>query len=510
MAHLGRGVRLLVCAAVLQWLPAGAAHAEGTAGAGKWSRPATLSDCPGAGRPQVVFPSDKPTRGTGPGAIVWSASPPCPGGAGVRVAAIGPEDVPGPPTEPRTAAGAAIVLRGPVAATAGPYGRIVIAAASAAPPTIPAAGLLLTEGPAGGPFAAPIAAGLAASPFALTTAYLGDVALVSMGGARRGGLAHRRGNARRGELARPRGKAGRAGSVQRVLAAQRRGEAEPTGGLRLRVQRHHANRFAAPVQVSAGWGAPIEALAVALDFRSDALVVWARRGSVYARELPATGAPHRVERLGAVGRGPASGARIAAVLSDDDRAIVAWSDRRGGRTSVYVSRSQAGVRFGSPRLLESFSDPSDLPSYKDSPQIVRLSSESVMMAWTGAENGHWVVRTAAIDLNGVSVPSTISPPGSDALLAALAPGPDDEALALWTEPQPTPTGPNLGWQAIFAARGIDASPARTIFAAGEQVAPPGPNSDATVAVDPDSDRAVVAWRTGACAVDYSLHAIGGA
>jgi hypothetical protein len=42
------------------------------------------------------------------------------------------------------------------------------------------------------------------------------------------------------------------------------------------------------------------------------------------------------------------------------------------------------------------------------------------------------------------------------------------------------------------------------------VAPPGPNSDATVAVDPDSDRAVVAWRTGVGAVDYSLHAIGGA
>jgi hypothetical protein len=256
MAHLGRGVRLLVCAAILQLLPASAVHAEGTTGAGRWSAPATLSSCPGTGTPQVVFPSDRPTRDTGPGAIV------------------------------------------------------------------------------------------------------------------------------------------------------------------------------------------------------------------------------------------------------------AWSDRRAGQTSVYLSRSEVGVRFGSPQLLESFPDPPGLPGYEGSPRLVRLSSESVMIAWTGAENGHWVVRTAAIDLGGVGAPSTISPPGSDALLAALAPGPDDEALALWTEPQPTPTGLDLGWQAIFAARGIDASPTRTIFAAAEQVAPPGPNSDATVAFDPDSDRAVVAWRTGAGAITYAIRAPG--
>jgi hypothetical protein len=380
----------------------------------------------------------------------------------VRVAAIDPEDIPGQPADPRTAAARPIALRGPLAATAGPYGRVVIAASSAGEPSTRAGGLLLTEGPAGGPFAAPLAIDPPASTFAFTTAYLGDVALLS----------------------------------------------SDAGGVQLRVQRHHASRFAAPAQVSTGAGASIGALTVALDYRSDALAVWTQEGSIYARELPASGAPHPVQRLGAVGLGPASGAQIAAVLSDDDRAIVAWADRHAGQTSVYVARSQPGVRFDGPQLLERFSDPPDLPAYEDSPRIVRLSFESVMMAWTGAEAGHWVIRTAAIDLDGVHTPSTISPPGRDALLAALAAGPDGEALALWTEPQQTPAGLDLGRQAIFAARGFDAYPGRTDFAAGEEIAAPGPNSEATVALDPDSDRAVAAWRTGAGELAYAIRAPG--
>jgi hypothetical protein len=466
---LGRAVALLVlvCAIALAVLPVATAGAEGTAGteavtaAAQWSQPAILSDCPGTGAPHVVFPSDSPTHGTGPGAIVWSASSPCPAGAGVLVAAISPEDdVPGQPTLPLTAAGQTIALRGSVAATPGPYGRIVIAGASAGEHTAPAGELLLTEGRADGPFASPTALGGPASTFAFTTAYLGDVAFAS-----------------------------------------------PADGVQLRVQRHHADDFAAPVLLdAAGTGSSsVQALTVALDYRSDALAVWSAQGSLYARELPAAGAPQAVQRLGP---SPPAGARIAAVLSDDDRAIVAWSDRHAGQTSVYVSRSQPGVRFTGPQLLESFPDPPDLPTYVVSPRLVRLSSESVMLAWTGAPAGHWAIRVAAIDLHGVRPPSTISPAGQDALLAALAPGPDDEALALWTEPLQTAAGVDLGSQAIFAARGFDAYPGHTAFAAGEEVAPPGPNSEATVALDPDSDRAVAAWRTGAGELAYAIRAPG--
>lgn len=419
----------------------------------------------------MVFPEDSPTHGTGPGAIVWSVTAPCSSGAGagVLVAPISAADLPGQPAAPRTAAGATIALRGPVSATGGSSGRVVIAAAS------PKRGLMLTEGSAGGPFTSPLALGGPASMFAFATGYLGDAALAS--------------------LADPHGRT----------------------DVQLRVQRFYASAFAPPAEVTAtrarggagtggaaGTGA-IEALTVALDFRSDRLVVFSRGGSLLARELPGKGAPHVVQRLGP---SPPAGAHVAAVLSDDDRAIVAWTVRHAGLTSVYVSHSQPGVRFAAPHLLEEFPDPPGLPGYIDSPQLVRLSSESVILAWTGAAAGHWAIRAAAIDQGGVLPPSTLSPAGRDALLAGLAPGPNDEALALWSEPQPSATSLDLGSQAIYAARGFDGYPERVKFADAELLAPPGPNSDATVAFDPDSDRAVAAWRTGAGALAYAVRAPG--
>ncbi len=481
---------------------AGAERTVGTARASAWSAPATLSSCPGTGTPHVVFPSDSPTHGTGPGAIVWSASYPCPGGAGAHVAVISPEDVPGQAGRPRAWNGQALALRGPLSASAGPYGRIVIAAASAEGSTAPAGGLLLTEGQAGGPFTRPIAPGGPASSFAFSTGYLGDVALLWMGGTQLD------------ELTPPLGESGSLGSVQAGVVGTEAPLGEDTGstgGVQLGMQRHYANRFAAPLQVStgagadAGTGASIDALTVALDYRSDALAVWAQQGSVYARELPASGTPGPVQRLGPC---PLTGARIAAVISDDDRAIVAWTDRWAGESSVYVSRSQTGVRFGAPELIERFHDPNYLSAYAVSPRIVRLSSESVMMAWTGMEAGHLVIRTAAIDLHGVRTPSTISPPGSDALLDALAPGPENEVLALWSEPQQTPTGLNLHQEAIFAARGFNDYPGQTAFTAPEQVAAAGPNREASVALDPSSDRAIAVWRSGAGAVAYAVRSAG--
>jgi hypothetical protein len=432
----------------------------------------------------VVFPEDSPTHATGPGAIVWSVTAPCPAGAGVLLAPISSSDLPGQPATPHTTAGAPIALRGPVAATGGPHGRVVIAAASAGE-------LALTEGTAGAPFTAPLALGGPASAFSFATAYLGDAALASLA------------------------------------------DPHDRTQVQLRVQRYFASSFAPPAKVSAAGGdgsagggagggggrgdgkgasggggagnASIQALTVALDFRSDRLVVFSQGGSLFARELPGKGAPHAIQRLGP---SPPTGAHVAAVLSDDNRGIVAWTVRHSGQTSVYVSQSQSGVHFTAPRLLEEFPDPPTLPAYVSSPLLIRLSSESVMLAWTGAVAGHWAIRAAAIDQRGVLPPTTLSPAGRDALLAGLAPGPNDEALALWSEPQPSAAGLDLGEQAIYASRGFDGYPEQVKFAAPELLAPPGPNSDATVAFDPDSDRAVAAWRTGAGALAYAVRAPG--
>ncbi len=217
--------------------------------------------------------------------------------------------------------------------------------------------------------------------------------------------------------------------------------------------------------------------------------------------MPASGGVHPIQRLDSTGANP----RIAALLSDDNRAILAWSEESKGETSIYVDRSHVGVRFGAPTLLERFHNPGGLPSPTASPALVRLSSESVMMAWSGASEGRWAVRTAAIDLQGIGSPTTVSSPSQNALLADLAPGPNGDALVIWTQPQQSPAGTfELEDQAVFAARGFDAYPKRTIFGQPEEVAPPGPNHDATVALDPASDEALALWRGQGNALQYAI------
>jgi hypothetical protein len=488
------GVAMLASTALVIVLP------TSVQSTGPWSQPATLAACSAPGSPAIAFPSDSPQHGTGPGAIVWGAAARCPGGGGgPRVAAIAPDDdAPGSPFAARTPAGRALAIGAPLTVAAAPHGRILLAgaagaarSASAAEPAGAAGGaraaggggtgerglasvadtrakssLLLSEGPAGGPFDAPRATGGAAAPLAVANAYLGDVALASPSG-------------------------GRAGAIE------------------LRMHRYYMDVFQPPTPIAGGEG--VEGLALALDYRSDALATWERDGVIYTRFMP--GSDRSEYPIRRVARA-APGARIAAVLSDDNRAILAWTETRGGTTSVYAELSGTGVRFGAPRLLERFADPGGGPPPRGGgPRLVRLASESVMLAWSGAVAGHWVVHTAAVDLNGVRQIETVSPPGRDAVLADLTPGPSDEAYALWSEPRTSAQGSlDYGDQALYAARGIDAYPGRTIFAAPEQIAAAGvagTTGEAAVGVDPDTDRALAAWRTRGGVIDYSLRALGG-
>ena len=424
-----------------------------------WSAPAAVSDCATAAAARVVFPSDRPGHATGHGAIVWSAAAGCPGGEGARVSSIGRGEVPGAATIPRTAAGRPIAPRAPLLATGGPHGEIVIAGSTTGTGTVGPRNGLLVQGRSAGPFSTLTPVGGSATPMALTTAYLGDVALASPP------------------------------------------SEPPRSGVQVHVERFFSRRFLRNASASvSGAGVP-RTLALAMDYRSDALAVWVQGAAIYARDLPGSGSKHPIQRLAGVLSTPT----ITALLSDDNRAIVAWAEQRGSVTSVYIDRSATGVRFGAPRLLERFRDPDGLPSPTASPTLVRLSSESVMLAWAGAAEGHWVVRTAPVDLNGVGAIGTIAAPGADALLSSLAPGPHGEALVLWTEPLPTAAGPpDARRQAIFAARGIDALPGRTVFGEPEQVAPPGPVSDASVALDPDSGRALAVWQGERASLEYSI------
>ena len=284
------------------------------------------------------------------------------------------------------------------------------------------------QGPAGGPFAPLGALAGPARPGSLFTAYLGDLALA----------------------------APIAGGLDR-------------DGLELRVERYFARSLSPTVTVE-GKGGAIEAPTVSLDFRTDAILAWRQAGALWARDLPAHGGNEPTQRLASVSPAP----RVTDLISDDNRAMVAWADERAGRTSIYFDYSGPSVRFGRPQLLERFANPAGAPYPSTAPLLVRLSSESVMLAWNGAQDGHWVVRTAAIDLHGLRGRSTISNPGSDALLADLQPGPQGEAIALWSGPQrgrrrqarPPRAGARRGTRDRRAARDHDLRRARAGRAGG--------------------------------------------
>jgi hypothetical protein len=427
--------------------PIGSALAPGGA-TGRWSTPVQLAPCPSAGPPRVVFPSDAPSHATGRGALVWSAAARCAGAPGARIDAIAPGAGPAAALEPRSAAVVPLAPVGSLSVAGAPRGRIAIAGADPQRPGHE----LVVEGRAGGPFATLAPAGGGGSGVALATAYLGDLALLRPAG---GALSL---------------------EVQRWFGG-------PPGPARLLGLPAH--------------GAPPAPAAVALDYRSDALVAWARGGSVSATDVPAGRLARPTERLGPAG----ARAQIVTLLSDDGRGMVMWTEQAGASTSVWFDYSAPGPRFGAPRLLEHINDPGGRPPPAGAPKLIRLSSESVMAAWPAAEGGRWVVRTAPVDQHGVRTVDTIAAARGDALLDALAPGPRGDAVILLSEPEGAPdAGP-----ALLAARGSEAG-GRTIFAPLEAVAEDVPANNATVAIEPGSDRALAAWQGAGGAVFYSLRA----
>src|SRR6202043_3619392 len=120
-----------------------------------------------------------------------------------------------------------------------------------------------------------------------------------------------------------------------------------------------------------------------------------QNGAIYAHMLRASGRPERTQRVGVSAPDP----QLRALVSDNDHGMIAWStdDVANGaqsRTRDYVALSDAGVRFTRPRLLASFVDPARVGLRPGSLALVRLSTENVLLAWTDAEHGHYVVRAA--------------------------------------------------------------------------------------------------------------------
>jgi hypothetical protein len=433
-----------------------AVHSKTSSHGRVWSGPVTLARCSLAQAPQVVFPLSTPFRRTGPGAIVFSAGASCPAGAGPRIAAIAQDDVPAQAHPAKTAADRPVALTRTSGVAATAHGQILILGTAGTSGSLPKA--LFSEGPAGGPFTPAKPLGGPSEPLGLATAYLGDVAIAAPAGAR-------------------------------------------GGGVRVRIQHYYASRSATPTTLRGPSGAQ-RALTVALDYRTDALAVWWQHGRLYARERRTNGTIAPLQRFATAGRD----IEIAALISDDGRGIVAWMDRHPHSARLYLDISGPDMRFGRPRLLERLRFPHEGPPPDGSLRLVRLSTESVLAAWTGTREGRYVVRAARIGLNGPRTTSTISTPDGDAVLLALATGPRGDAVALWTQAPSASAGRKSALQRIMAARGVPSSRGAIRFGAPELLTPPGRYTGASVAIDPDSDRAVASWREQSGAIRYALRA----
>ena len=385
---------------------------QGGAAPGPWSAPAALSACAADRRRAGALPEREPDRPHRARERSCGAPDPrCPGGAGARVAVLGRGERPGRSTLPLSAAGAVIAPYGALEASAAPRGQIVIAGSRPSAPSQ----LLADPGHGHRPVRDPA-----------------------------------------------RGRGGIGAGIADARLPRRRGDRETPprapGGLNVQRERFFTQSFSAPVAASPG-GTP-SAATVALDFRTDTLAVWIQGSSLYARYLPTRGYPRAIQRLAAV----APGTQVSALLSDDGRGIVAWSETRGARVSVHLDISGPGVGFGAKRVLESFTAP-DSRRPATPPLLLRLRSEGVMIAWTGASAGHWVLRSAPVQLGGLGQVDTFAPAGQDAMLQSLAAGPDGEALMLWDQSE----GPRAA-SAIYAARGFQARPRRVAFGTPELVA----------------------------------------
>ncbi len=336
----------------------------------RWSAPARPAGCsavlPGAVAPLVVFPSADPTARSGPGALLWTAPLGCAVGRSASEAVgatLGGDDIPGI-GRPLAVGGGGLTE---VATAAGTATGQVVAVDSSALAEGRTAGTFGAARPLGGPVA-PVA------PVAASSAFLGDVAIAFPVRTRTG------------------------------------------WAIAVRVQRHYSESLGHERLVPVG-AKPVDAVAATMDYRAEVLLVWASGGAVNARELSPAGALGPVHLLGSLAAG-SSDPELQALVSDDGHAIVAWRSQSvapGGAPSTTIELNISGgdLAFGTPRVLESFRDLGGFVPPAGSLRLLRLSSEAVMLAWTGVDAGRYVVRASPVSLRrGAWAPVIISGRGS--------------------------------------------------------------------------------------------------
>ena len=453
-------MRRLRAALILTIAAVALALALSSASAQTWSAPASIATCGGATQPKVVFPFSYPSRRSGEGGILWlGAAPGCPAGATgpttVDVAGLHSDDQPAAARPLAGAPAAGVSLAPPLTVLGTTNGQVVAIAGSSAQTALASPEAVLGEGFATTGFHKLSALGGSADLLATANGFIGDADIADV--------------------------------------VQTPGGSEQ---IELLAQRHFAFSFGPPVFLVPVGSAPVTALALGMDFRADTIVVWAAGGEIWAQWVTnhdrVKGAP---QPLGPSGYAP----QISTVLSDDDRAFVAWTDEpplgTSGVTRVFLDHSAAGVIFHSAEQIASFTEPADVRLTPGALSIDRLSLEGLALVWPMMRGGNYALEAAGVTAHKILTPALISVSGEDLRLGAVATGPRDEIVVLVEVAPRTATGFDATRQQILATRDGQTKGHPYDFTPLEQLAAAGMNSNPSVAVDPDTDRAVAAWQS---------------
>jgi hypothetical protein len=230
---------------------------------------------------------------------------------------------------------------------------------------------------------------------------------------------------------------------------------------------------------------------VALGPKGDVLVVWEDKHVIFARHLGPTGNAGAVHKIG-----DGVQSNLQAAIDDKSRLEVAWKSQRvnegesDAAADVRFTTAAPGHGFGPQRTIETI----NAGRFVGAPGI-RLVPEGngrTLVAWTGFDGTHFVVRAADFVDGHRATPQTASPTGVDAVLGDAAARTDGEATVAWragvlgADPAPG-VNPTLFASHRDAGQATFGSPEQ-ISEAGENVATPP-----SAALDPVSGRSFVIY-----------------
>lgn len=206
---------------------------------------------------------------------------------------------------------------------------------------------------------------------------------------------------------------------------------------------------------------------------------------------------------------------ISAAFDASGRESVAWKSQRineGESNSpaiVSFTTAAPGKGFGSRRQIESVSGPSGAGHYVASPAVLLrvIDDRYTLLTWTGSNGAHFVVKAEVLYRGHTDTSRTVSPAGSDSVLAGAAATSFDHLMVLWRSDTVGADPAPGGAPRVFATFGGIASDSsgEFDFGDGEAISTPGDLQPQLVGLlDPATGRAIAAWAPVSAPVEFAV------